>query len=137
MSSTAQLLEAAGVRATRQRREILDELAREPDDVTAQTLWTRLRERRGSSVGLATVYRTLSLLHEQGVVDALSHHGGELCYRLCGGAHHHHLVCSSCHHVVEVEQCDLDDWIRQVATRHGFAATGHDVEIVGLCADCR
>jgi len=131
------LLESAGVRPTRQRLEILEELARERDDVTAQTLWSRLREQRGSSVGLATVYRTLALLHERGAIDALSHHGGELCYRLCGEAHHHHLVCTSCHRVVEVKQCGLDDWLGDVAARHGFVATGHEVEIVGLCADCR
>ena len=105
--------------------------------MTAQALWSRLRGRRGSSIGLATVYRTLALLHEKGAIDALSHHGGELCYRLCGGAHHHHLVCSGCHRVVEVEQCGLDDWTSAVAARHGFVATHHEVEIVGLCADCR
>ena len=130
------LLERAGVRPTRQRLEILEELARERDDVTAQALWARLRE-RGSSVGLATVYRTLSLLHESGAIDALSHHGGELCYRLCGGAHHHHLVCSSCHRVVELHQCGLDGWVDDAAARHGFVATGHQLEISGLCAECR
>lgn len=142
MAATSQpdlpaVLKAAGVRVTRQRLEILEELAREPDDVTAQALWSRLREQHGSSVGLATVYRTLSLLHEHGAIDALSHHGGELCYRLCGSGHHHHLVCSSCHRIVEVTQCGLDDWLGEVAARHGFVATGHEVEITGLCADCR
>jgi Fur family ferric uptake transcriptional regulator len=131
------LLASAGIRVTRQRLEVLEELAREPDDVTAQELWSRLRDRRGSSVGLATVYRTLALLHERGAIDALSHHGGELCYRLCGEAHHHHLVCSKCHHVVEVDQCGLDDWLGTVAARHGFVATGHEIEITGLCAGCR
>src|SRR5213593_1052004 len=100
------LLVEHGVRATPRRLEVLAELARERDDVTAQTLWHRLRE-RDSRTGLATVYRTLALLSERGVVDALSHHGGELCYRLCTDAHHHHLVCTSCHRVVEVEQCGL------------------------------
>jgi Fur family ferric uptake transcriptional regulator len=130
------LLERAGVRPTRQRLEILEELARERDDVTAQALWARLRE-RDSSVGLATVYRTLALLHGSGAIDALSHHGGELCYRLCGGEHHHHLVCSRCHRVVEIERCGLDDWVGETAARHGFVATGHEVEISGLCPDCR
>jgi len=131
------VLKTAGVRATRQRLEILEELARERDDVTAQALWSRLREQHGSSVGLATVYRALSLLHERGAIDALSHHGGELCYRLCGKGHHHHLVCSSCHRVVEVTQCDLGDWLGKVAARHDFVATDHQIEITGLCADCR
>jgi len=122
----SELLERNGVRATPRRLEVLEELAQERDDVTAQQLWSRLRE-RDSHTGLATVYRTLSLLSEKGVVDVLSHHGGEQCYRLC----------EKCHRVVEVQECGLDDWVSAAAKRHGFVATDHRVEIVGLCADCR
>ena len=140
MSSMTQdlpaLLVEHGVRATPRRLEVLEELARERDDVTAQALWSRLRE-RDSSTGLATVYRTLALLSEKGVIDALSHHGTELCYRLCSDAHHHHLTCSRCHRVVEVEQCGLGSWLDEVSSRHGFVATDHRVEITGLCAGCR
>ena len=130
------LLERNGVRSTPRRLEVLEELARERDDVTAQKLWSRLRE-RDSRTGLATVYRTLALLSEAGVVDVLSHHGAEQCYRLCGEAHHHHLLCERCHRVVELEECDLGEWIAAAAKQHGFVATDHRVEIVGLCADCR
>ena len=130
------VLHDAGLRVTSRRLEILAELAREPDDVTAQVLWARLRERGSSSVGLATVYRTLALLHEHGAVDALSHHSGELCYRLCGRQHHHHLVCTSCHRVVEIDDCDLGEWVSKVAAAHGFRATGHDVELSGVCEAC-
>jgi Fur family ferric uptake transcriptional regulator len=131
------ILEEAGLRVTAPRLEILAELAREPSDVTAQVLWTRLRKRRRSAVGLATVYRTLALLHERGAVDALSHRGGELCYRLCGPEHHHHLVCTTCHRVVEIEDCDLGDWVDTVAAAHGFRATAHSIELSGVCGDCR
>jgi Fur family transcriptional regulator, ferric uptake regulator len=130
------LLAEHGVRATARRLEVLEELARERDDVTAQALWSRLRE-RDSRTGLATVYRTLALLSEKGVVDVLSHHGGEQCYRLCGEEHHHHLLCERCHKVVEVNECGIDGWVATAAKRHGFVATDHRVEIVGLCADCR
>lgn len=131
-----ELLQRSGVRATPRRVEVLEELARERDDVTAQQLWSRLRERE-SRTGLATVYRTLALLSEKGVVDVLSHHEGEQCYRLCGDEHHHHLVCERCHRVVEVQECGLDDWVDAAARRHGFVATEHRVEISGLCRDCR
>jgi len=104
----SELLERHEVRATRRRLEVLEELAQERDDVTAQQLWSRLRE-RDSSTGLATVYRTLALLSDKGVVDVLSHHGGEQCYRLCGDEHHHHLLCQRCHRVVEIQECGLDD----------------------------
>ena len=130
------LLAEKGLRVTKQRLEVLAELARERDDVTAQALWRRLRE-RDSRTGLATVYRTLALLSEKGVIDALSHHGTELCYRLCSETHHHHITCSSCHRVVEVEQCGLGSWLDEVSSRHGFVATDHRVEITGLCASCR
>ena len=131
----AGLLARKGVRATRQRLEVLAELARERDDVTAQSLWRRLRE-RDSRTGLATVYRTLALLSEKGVIDSLSHHGTELCYRLCTDSHHHHLLCTNCHRVVEIEQC-IDGWIDEVTSRHGFVVTDHRVEITGVCGDCR
>jgi Fur family ferric uptake transcriptional regulator len=131
----AGLLARKGVRPTKQRLEVLVELARERDDVTAQSLWRRLRE-RDSRTGLATVYRTLALLSEKGVIDSLSHHGTELCYRLCTDSHHHHLLCTNCHRVVEIEQC-IDGWIDDVTSRHGFVVTDHRVEITGVCADCR
>jgi Fur family ferric uptake transcriptional regulator len=132
-----ELLHRHGVRATPNRLLVLQELALEPDDVTAQKLWGRLRE-GNHTTGLATVYRTLALLHAAGVVDTLSHNaGGEQCYRLCSETHHHHLVCERCHRVVEVEKCDLGGWVNKAAMSHGFVATDHRVEISGICSDCR
>jgi Fur family ferric uptake transcriptional regulator len=134
--SAIELLADAGVRPTRQRVRVLDELMGERDDVTAQELHERLRS-SGEKLGLATVYRTLGLLAEAGVIDALSHRPGELCYRLCGPGHHHHLVCSSCHRVVELADCELDPWLERISQAHGFVTTGHRLEVSGLCAACR
>jgi Fur family ferric uptake transcriptional regulator len=130
------VLEGVGVRPTRQRLVVLTELMRERNDVTAQGLHERLRA-RGERLGLATVYRTLGLLTDEGVVDALSHRLGELCYRVCGEGHHHHLVCSNCHQVVELEECELDPWLERISEAHGFVTTGHRLEVSGLCGDCR
>lgn len=129
-------LSGLGVRPTPQRTSVLAELMRERDDVTAHELYERFRS-RGKRLGLATVYRTLSLLASSGAIDALSHHPGELCYRWCGDEHHHHLVCSSCHKVVELGDCELEAWLERVSAEHGFVATGHRLEVAGLCADCR
>jgi Fur family ferric uptake transcriptional regulator len=132
----AALLAKNGIRETPQRVFVVAELAREPNDATVMQLYDRLR-RRGINIGLATVYRTLSILHERGAVDTLAHHAGELCYRLCAEVHHHHIVCTGCHRVVELQDCDLDPWVKRSARKYGFTATDHQVEIVGLCADCR
>jgi Fur family transcriptional regulator, ferric uptake regulator len=135
-SEATQALKAVGARATRQRVRVLAELMRERDDVTAQELHVRLRT-SGEGMGLATVYRTLGLLTGEGVIDALSHHPGELCYRWCGDEHHHHLVCNRCHRVIELRECELDSWLDRLSADHGFVATGHRLEVAGLCGDCR
>ena len=130
------LLQQSGVRVTRQRLLVLDALAREPHDATAQQLHERLRG-AGRPIGLATVYRTLKSLADAGAIDALTHHRGETCFRLCGEGHHHHLLCSECHRVVELGGCDLDEWLDRAAAAHGFVAREHRLEITGVCADCR
>jgi len=136
MKRARAFLEGLGVRATRPRTLVLAELMREEDDLTAQALHARLRD-RGERTGLATVYRTLMILAGEGAVDALPHHPGELCYRWCGDEHHHHLVCSTCHRIVEVAGCELDPWLDKVSAEHGFVATGHRLEVAGVCAGCR
>ena len=110
-------------------------LASEPDDATEEIHRRLLAV--GERVGLTTVYRTLSTLAAAGVVDELAHRRGESCYRLCGPGHHHHLVCTGCHRVIEVTECDLDGWLRQLARAHDFEPTEHRLEVLGLCHDCR
>jgi Fur family ferric uptake transcriptional regulator len=129
-------LERTALRPTPQRVLVLAELMTEPDDATAQDLHERLRA-RGQRLGLATVYRTLNALVQEGVVDVLPHRPGELCYRWCGDEHHHHLVCSVCHRVVELRDCGLEPWLQRLAAAAGFVATGHRLEVAGLCGDCR
>jgi Fur family transcriptional regulator, ferric uptake regulator len=143
-AALAERLLGIGLRPTPQRMLVLETLAAEPHDATAQEIHARLRE-RGERVGLATVYRALSVLSEGDVVDELSHRVGETCYRLCSPGHHHHLVCSSCHRVEELEGCEIDAWVEGGRVRdeppasraHDFKAASHTVEVVGVCADCR
>jgi Fur family ferric uptake transcriptional regulator len=129
-------LAAKGIRLTEPRLDVLEALAREPDDATAQQIHARLRA-AGRTTGLATVYRTLAILSEHGLIDALTHRPGEFCYRLCSAEHHHHLVCSSCHRVVELQGCDIDAWLAKVSSSHGFVATEHRLEVTGVCSTCR
>jgi Fur family ferric uptake transcriptional regulator len=115
---------------------VLEELGRERNDATAQELHRRLNA-AGDRIGLATVYRALGTLADAGVVDTLVHDSTETCYRLCAAEHHHHLVCSSCHRVVELTDCGIEPWIAKAARRSGFEATEHRLEVTGLCAACR
>ncbi|MDX6632283.1 MAG: Fur family transcriptional regulator, ferric uptake regulator [Solirubrobacterales bacterium] len=132
----AERLSRAGIKPTAQRLAVLAELAREADDATAQALHRRLAT-AGTTIGLATIYRALNSFAAAGVIDAMPHQTGETCYRLCSEGHHHHLVCSRCHHVVELGDCRLGPWLDAAAQREDFVATGHRLEVTGICAACR
>jgi Fur family transcriptional regulator, ferric uptake regulator len=134
--SLVRRLDEAEVKASPNRVLVLEELARERDDATAQALHQRLAD-RGERIGLATVYRALHAMSEAGVVDALPHGSTETCYRLCTAGHHHHLVCESCHRVIELAGCPADDWIERAAREQGFVVTDHRLEVQGLCSRCR
>jgi len=131
----AALLASHDMRVTAQRLVVLDAMLREPNDVTAQTLHERLRPDH-PRLGLATVYRTLASLADAGVLDRLHHSHGAICYRYCEPGHHHHLICRNCHAVVELRDCDLDEWANRVGSKHGFRRVEHSIELQGLCDSC-
>lgn len=126
---------AARRRASPQRMAVEDLLRSTEGFTSAQDLHARLRQ-RGDRVGLATVYRALQSLAEDGAVDVLRTDDGEALYRRCSTSHHHHLVCRVCGRTVEVEGRPVERWAVQVAAEHGFADVDHVVEVFGTCADC-
>lgn len=126
----------AAVRPTRQRRAVAAALAAVEDFRSAQEIHD-LVIRQGESVGLATVYRTLSGLAEAGEVDMLRTEDGEAIWRLCSDTHHHHLVCRVCGATVEVEGPAVERWTSTVADEHGYADISHTLEIFGTCPACR
>lgn len=136
MSATGEVLAGAGLRATPQREAIVRMLERSPRPVTAQALHARLARRREGAPGLATVYRTLQALAQEGLVRTFPAGDGEVAYRLCDPGHHHHLVCESCGAVVEIPACEVEDWAAQVARRRGFTVTAHQADVYGLCERC-
>jgi Fur family ferric uptake transcriptional regulator len=122
-------------RPTPQREAVLDALGAVDDFRSAQEVHQILAG-RGSRVGLATVYRTLALYADHGLLDTLRREDGEAIYRRCSDTHHHHLVCRSCGATVEVEGPAVERWTSAIASRHGFSELSHTLEIVGTCAAC-
>lgn len=122
-------------RRTWQRDAVREALADSPGFVSAQTLHSTLRE-GGSPIGLATVYRALNDLAQEGDADSLQQEGESL-YRACTpGSHHHHLICRSCGKTVEIEADPVEAWAKEVAAGQGFSEPSHVVDIFGVCADC-
>ena len=124
------------VRGTRQAEALAAVLGSLPGFLSAQQIHAELG-RRGERIGLATVYRHLQVLSEDGRVDTIRDPGGETLYRRCRSeAHHHHLICRSCGASVEVEGRAVEQWADKVAAEAGFTAVDHTVELFGLCPRC-
>ena len=122
-------------RNTWQREAVRTALSTAEGFVSAQALRGSLRD-SGSTIGLATVYRALTDLTEEGEADSLQQEG-EALYRACTpGSHHHHLICRRCGMTVEIEAAAVESWARGVATEHGFTAAEHVVDVFGLCPQC-
>lgn len=122
-------------RNTWQREAVREALSRTEGFISAQGLHTRLQE-RGSSIGLATVYRTLNDLAGAGDADSLQSPEGENLFRACRTGHHHHLICRNCGLTVEIAADEVETWAAATATAHGFTGAQHVVDIFGLCAAC-
>lgn len=122
-------------RPTRQQEAVAQALGRTGDFRSAQDLHADLRN-QGDTVGLATVYRTLSTLVESGDVDVLRTDDGEARYRQCSTTHHHHLTCRHCGKAVEIDGPAVESWAAGIARQHDFVDVDHVVEVIGTCRDC-
>lgn len=128
------VLRSAGLRVTRQRTAVLEALRDRTDALSAQELYMAFRA-QGDSIGLSTVYRALESLEDAGLLDVLQREG-EQAYRFCSTTHHHHLICTECNEVEELEAGLVEEWVQKVSDAHAFQVTGHRADIYGRCQRC-
>ncbi len=129
------VLRDSGLRATPQRISVLEMLADRDDAVTAQDLYLEFRG-QGHGIGLSTVYRTLTSLVDAGLLDTFQR-GDEQAFRACSPRHHHHLICTACNQVTELEAAMVEEWVGKVADAYDFAVSSHKADVIGVCATCQ
>ena len=122
---------------TRQRDLIAQIVFLSDDHPSVDLIIRRLRD-QGEAVGTATVYRTLEVLVESGLVRAHDFGEGFKRYEpMSAQAHHEHLICERCGSVVEFQNERLELMLPVIADEHAFQHTRHRVEIYGVCRECR
>jgi Fur family ferric uptake transcriptional regulator len=119
------------------RQSILDILRRHPHPLSAREIHQRLPS---GDCDLATVYRSMHLLEDMGMVKRFDlGRGGARFELLAEGddGHHHHLVCVRCTEVVEIDECFPEEIERGIADRSGFKSVTHRLEFFGVCPRCQ
>lgn len=89
---------------------------------------------------LATVYRSMHLLEGMGMVKRFDLGDGVARFELLqegDDGHHHHLICTRCSDIVEIDECVMHGLEEQIAQRNGFKAVTHRLEFFGICPDCQ
>lgn len=131
-------LRATGRRLTRTRRAVLNVLERAKYPLTTSEVFERLQKAH-VSIDLVTVYRTLSVLKELGLISQLElHQEGQFRYELKEGReHHHHIRCRTCGKIADFLLCPLKKLQALIEKETQFTVSEHSLEFSGLCPKCQ
>jgi Fur family ferric uptake transcriptional regulator len=128
-------LRESGHRLTPQREMVLAAVEKlrhaTPDEVYAEV------RTHSESINLSTVYRTLELLDELGLIRHAHLSDRAPTYHSATGHEHAHLVCRRCRTVVSIDREEAERALGALAAKHGFAPDYGHLTVFGTCADCR
>ena len=128
------LLASNGMKVTKPRLAILSELKKATFPLTAEAIYAKLRK---EGINLSTIYRTLNLFAESGLVRKEVNDEKENVFSLESEEDSHVLVCVKCHKKEKLEGCPYHEANEQIEVQTGFAIIDHSTEIYGICPDCR
>jgi Fur family ferric uptake transcriptional regulator len=127
-----------GAKYTAQRQAILDTILEHPDShLSSEDIYAILKQKY-PEMGLATVYRTLLLLEKMELVRRTDLGEGCVRYEIYNNeAHaHHHLICSRCGSVVDMEDDLLEELEKQIYQKNHFIVENHSLKFYGRCEKC-
>lgn len=119
----------AGVRMTSQRRIIIELIDDSDDHPDVDTIYRRAIE-IDHTISLATIYRTVGVLEQAGIIDKLDVGDGKARYEL-SGEHHEHLVDIDSGEIHEFQHEELEALKEKIARDMGFELVGHRLELFG------
>jgi Fur family transcriptional regulator, ferric uptake regulator len=121
------------IRSTKQRRAIQDVFARANNPLSVEEVLAAA-EREVDGIGIATVYRNIKALVDDGIIVAVDLPSEAPRYEQTGKGHHHHFRCNECGRVFDTKACA--DGLKKM-TAPGFRVTSHEIILYGECAACR
>jgi Fur family transcriptional regulator, ferric uptake regulator len=138
LSDFKQLLKANGLKFTIQREVILEMLYNSDEHLTPEGLHHLIQEKHPDlNTGIATVYRTLSLLEDSEMVTSLSFGAQGKKYELGAKDHHDHLICTQCGSITEFVDEQIEQRQKNITEELGFILQEHSMQIYGICKVCQ
>lgn len=132
------IIKNSGLKFTKQREAILKELYIADSHLTSEELYEKLKKSDPTTkIGIATVYRTLSLLEKEEFVTFILSEKDAKRYELASKEHHDHIICRICGKIVEFVSQEIEDIQENIAKSLGFKVLDHSMQIHGICLQCQ
>jgi Fur family ferric uptake transcriptional regulator len=132
------LLKENSLKFTKQRELVLKFLYENDGHFTPEDIYTLLKEQYPDvNIGIATVYRTLTLLETSHIASSISFGIQGKKYELGLKKHHDHLICTHCGDIIEFYDEIIESRQEAIAEKFNFQMTDHTMKIIGLCENCQ
>lgn len=132
------LLKDKALKFTNQREKILETLYYSQEHLTPEALHQLIKEKNPElNAGIATIYRTLSMLEENDIVSSLSFGAQGKKYELGAKDHHDHMICTECGEITEFVDEVIEQQQHKIAEKFGFKMQDHSMQIYGVCKQCQ
>ena len=138
LSRFKEVLKQNALKFTAQREAILKTLFGNNEHLAPEELHALVKsQNQDCNIGVSTVYRTLNLLEDAGLVNSLSYGSNGKKYELSSDDHHDHIICVSCDKIIEFEDDVIEQRQEEIATKSGFVLTAHTMQLYGICTACQ
>ena len=132
------LLKENSLKFTKQRELVVKFLYENEGHFTPEDIYTQLKQQHPDiNIGIATVYRTLTLLESSQISSSISFGTQGKKYELGLKKHHDHIICTKCGSIVEFFDDVIEERQEEIAKKFNFKMTDHTMKLVGLCENCQ
>jgi Fur family ferric uptake transcriptional regulator len=138
LSNFKKILKSNNLKYTKQRELILEIIYNNRGHFTPEDIYNLIKDNYPDvNLGIATVYRTLALLEDSGIVSSISFGAQGKKYEFGLTQHHDHLVCIECGGIEEFIDEVIEKQQEEIAKKYGFKMKDHILKIVGICKKCQ
>jgi len=136
MQKLKEILQQNGLRLTKQRQGLWNELRSSNKHRDAEEIFFTLHN-RGLKISRATVYRTIEVLVNNNMIEKLDIGDGRARYEYnAKSMHHDHLVCTNCGKIIEFHNAEIEELQIKIAKGNKFKLLNHSHHLLGICEDC-
>ena len=130
------LVKKRGLKHSHQREQILTVLFHAKKHLTPEEIYQEVKK-INSTIGLATIYRTLAFLEKEEMVSSISFGSEGKKYELNRGEHHDHMICLKCGKIIEFFNEELERLQEEIAKKQDFKLITHQMNMYGICKECQ